>query len=152
MIIDTQKWNKYNITQKLLNALISNPSKFTLLDQDALNLILQKQIKYINKKYNYHSTNKISAKDDIALLHFVHIPKPWHLSWYYSHSINPYNKYLYKNFEDLTPWKGLPFRLPISYKEMRYHSMYLREHKHFSGALYWQIKYLITKIKYLLKK
>lgn len=29
--------------------------------------------------------------------------------------------------------------------------MYLREHKHFSGALYWQIKYLISKIKYLLK-
>ena len=106
LIIDTMKWNASNITQKSINLLIENPKKYDYPDQDALNLVLHQQVKYIYKKYNYYNNNKISTNDNISLLHFVHIPKPWHLSWYYSHSINPYNKYLYKNFEDTTPWGG----------------------------------------------
>ena len=98
------KWNTSNITQKSINLLIENPKKYDYPDQDALNLVLHQQVKYIYKKYNYYNNNKISTNDNISLLHFVHIPKPWYLSWYYSHSINPYNKYLYKNFEDTTPW------------------------------------------------
>ena len=152
LIIDPLKWNTKHITEKLINILTSTPEKFTFLDQDALNLILSKNVKYINSKYNYHNNRSINSKNDICLLHFVHIPKPWHLSWYFCDNINTYNKYLYRNFENLTPWKNLSFVLPTTYKEMRYHSMYLRKNKYYFKSIYWQIKYIINKITYFIKK
>lgn len=150
LIIDTLKWNASHITKKLLDVLTSSPEKFSFLDQDALNLVLSKNVKYIDQKYNYNYRNNknIKLKNNICLLHFVHVPKPWHLSWYICDNINSYNKYLYRNLENLTPWRNLPFTLPKTYKEMRFHSMYLRKNGYYLKAIYWQIKYLIHKILY----
>lgn len=151
LIINTLKWNSSHITEKLLNVLISNPDKFKFLDQDALNLILDKNIKYIEQKYNYHNNKNINFQNDICLLHFVHIPKPWNLSWYVCDNINSYNKNIYINFENLTPWKNSPLTLPGTYKEMRFYSMYLRKNRYYYKSIYWHLKYLINKILYYIK-
>lgn len=157
LLINIPKWNEYNVFSKLISLLKETPEKFTYPDQDALNLILSNKVQYIDEKYNflnyiYRDLNKSNINfSNIILLHFAIHPKPWNIAWYLSPNCNKFNKYLYKSYEDLTPWKNTPLTYPNHYKEMKRYAKYLRWNKNYLKSFFWYLKYSIYKIIYLIK-
>lgn len=151
LIINITKWNKFNTFTKVLQAIQNEPQKFRYLDQDALNLILTNHIQYLDTKFNCIDINNIDKKN-IILLHFAAHPKPWNICWSLSPNCNEFNKNLYQYYEKQTPWSNLPPTLPRNYKEMEFYAKCLRKHKYYIKSFHWYLKYLLAKIKYLIKK
>lgn len=151
LIINVQKWLALNITEKLLSILQKTPHLFIYPDQDALNIILTKNIKYIEQKFNYAINKNMSSNSDVVLLHYVHKPKPWELIFPTSSYINKYNKDFYNYYEALTPFKNLPLLEPITYKEMHHYSKYLYSKKYYIKSLKYFLLYVNKKIKSKLK-
>lgn len=154
LIINIKKWNQLNIFKKLILELQTNPDKLECLDQDALNIVLQDNVKYIQDYYNYlilynRGKNLTLTNSKIILLHFAAIPKPWHLAWTLSPNCNSFTKNIYKNYEDNSPWKNTPLVIPSHYKDIRRYAKYLKQHKLYLKSLKWYIKYSIAKIKQL---
>ena len=73
LIIDVIKWNNFNTLEKLLYNIKNTPEKFQCPDQDALNLILTQNIKYIDQKFNWFNWSNTWTEQtikDIILIHF----------------------------------------------------------------------------------
>lgn len=158
LIVDIAKWNQFNIFEKLISHVNHQPEKFPFLDQDALNLILDKKIQYVSSKYNYFNwvyykkAPENLSLNDIILIHFGSYPKPWGIAWPSSKYYNKFNANLYLNYEKQTPWATEPLNPPKYYKEMKRYAKYLLKNNQISNSLFWYYKYSITKIQYLLKK
>ena len=148
LAINIKKWNSFNTYSKVINCLIRNPEKFSFLDQDALNFVLTKRIKYLSNKFNCIDLNTIDNKKDIVLLHFAANPKPWHLAWSVNPQCNDFNAMLYQKYESLTPYKNECLILPRDYKEIEYYSKNLRKKGFYRKSFEWYIKYIVAKLKH----
>ena len=152
MLINIQKWNEYDIFNKLIDILSNNMYNFKFPDQDALNLILTQKILYLPRKFNYFNgfypwhKDSISNKE-IILLHFTSSPKPWDLGWEVSSMSNEYNRDLYKIYENQTPWKNFPPIYPKHYTRLRIYSRDLYNHGYYLKSIKYYILYLLTKLK-----
>lgn len=150
LVIDINKWNKFNTIEKLLYNIKANPEKFKCPDQDALNLILIKKVKYVSSKFNWFNWSNVWKKDtkkDIVLIHFGSHPKPWNYTWYTNPHCNKYNINIYRDFEKLTPWKDEPLQMPTKRQDIRCYSSWLMKHNEFIKGLKWYLKYLKVKFK-----
>lgn len=146
LVIDIEKWLSFDISNKAFYELIKNPLKYDFLDQDILNVILSKKIKYLPNIFNCIELNKISHKENIIFLHFTARPKPWHLAWSINKQCNNFNKNLYQNYESFTPFANFPLIPPQTYKEIEYYAKDLKRKKHYLKSLKWYLKYLYKKI------
>lgn len=104
LIIDVKKWNNFNVLEKCLDILNENPKKFLYQDQDALNLVLTKKIKYLSKNFNCISFSNINLFE-IVLLHFANQPKPWNEKWKLNIIYNDFTKNIYSFYENQTEWR-----------------------------------------------
>lgn len=152
IIINIKKWNLLNIFDKLIKEILTDPKKFYMLDQDALNLILTQKIAYLPKKFNYFNGFYPWHKDsitnkEIILLHFTSSPKPWDLGWEVSSMSNDYNRDLYKTYENQTPWKNASPVYPKHYRRLRIYSQDLYHHGYYLSSIKYYILYLLTKLK-----
>lgn len=152
LLINIQEWNKYNISNKLIEILSTTSYDFKFPDQDALNLILTQKIAYLPKKFNYFNGFYPWHKDsitnkEIILLHFTSSPKPWDLGWEVSSMSNDYNRDLYKTYENQTPWKNASPVYPKHYRRLRIYSQDLYHHGYYLSSIKYYILYLLTKLK-----
>ncbi|MFQ2825034.1 glycosyltransferase family 8 protein [Aeromonas allosaccharophila] len=95
MLMDLGKWRKNNISQQALKLLVDN-NGFEHNDQDALNIVLQNKVLYLDEKWNAQPNHL--AKNDISepvLVHFCGQEKPWHV--YCAHPFK--NSYLVSRAE-----------------------------------------------------
>lgn len=115
LIIDIKKWNDNKISDKILTVINNYRNTIKYEDQDALNIVLSKKVKYISKKFNCIKLNDIDNKE-IVLLHFANHPKPWRQDWPLNIIYNKFSKNLYKQLENETPWANLPLEKNNSYK------------------------------------
>jgi len=115
LIIDIKKWNDNKISDKILTVINNYRNTIKYEDQDALNIVLSKKVKYISKKFNCIKLNDIDNKE-IVLLHFANHPKPWSQDWPLNIIYNKFSKNLYKQLENETPWANLPLEKNNSYK------------------------------------
>ena len=147
LLINNDKWNTFNTVEKVLMILNKDELKETLLfpDQDALNIVLTQNIKYLSSKYNCIDIDSIDKYSKV-FVHFTASPKPWHLAWFVNRQCNKFNANLYQEYEKKTPWANIPLVLPRDYKEMEYFSKDLRKAGKYIMSLKWYIKYLIKKI------
>lgn len=144
ILIDINQWNAYNVADKVMSALTTDPKKFRYLDQDALNLVLVGQIYYLEQKYN--RMNVPGAKwEDTVVIHFAAHPKPWMIAWPLASIVDTKIKDCYKTYEAMTPWENTPLALPKSYKEMKIYSRCLRQQGAHLKSLYWYLQYIIKK-------
>jgi lipopolysaccharide biosynthesis glycosyltransferase len=154
LYINVKKWNDFHTEEKVNNILLEHKQHLCYPDQDALNIVLQKNVLIIEPDWNYLFT-WIAYKDQNKFLetenelpyfvHFTGARKPWyqeHLgaaqAWYV----------FYKHF---TPWKSHPLE---NYKnKMRitdyriYAKRYLKK-----GHIFEAIKYAFLYIKLKIKK
>lgn len=156
MLINCREWTEENIAEKCLRML--EGKEFSFLDQDVLNIILEKEVLFIDAKYNFqYSLSKLldDAKvpsivpipdDDIIILHFIGASKPWH-SWVKTCSIVK----KYNEIKRNTEWHRLELQKPFHYKNMhkaarvaKKEKMYIDMFKYYCAYALWKIKFLLT--------
>ena len=115
LIINIKKWNDNKISDKVLSIINKYRNIIKYEDQDALNIVLSRKIKYISKKFNCLNLRDINNKE-IILLHFASHPKPWNEDWSLNFMYNNFTKDLYKQLENKTPWRNSPLEKNSSYK------------------------------------
>ena len=151
LYINTQNWKKFD-TENKANQILLSLQNFNLLypDQDALNIILQNQVAYIDVKWNYLFTWMNNQEKESffhnkqSLPYFVHFTGARKI-WYQEHTGIAQNIYcFYKHF---TPWSNQPLK---SYKNKMRSVDYRIYAKQFlkKGKIIQSIKYYIT---YLIK-
>ena len=144
LVIDVVKWNSFEVFNKVLEAITANPEKFKYLDQDALNLVLQGQVKYLSPIFNCIDAENID-KDKIVLLHFAAQPKPWNVAFLHSKNCTKFNRDLYDYYELRTPWAHTPLDQPRNYKEYKQYARSLKRNKQYVKSLVYWLKYFKTK-------
>ena len=150
LIINIDNWNKNMISEKIISILSNPQNKLEHPDQDALNIILNKKVIYLEKKYNRINMNRVDINND-CLLHFAAKSKPWHLSWLVSPTCNKVNRDIYSYYEEMTPWKKMSVEKPKTYKQMHFYAKCLKKHYKYLRAVKWYFKYMFTKIIFILK-
>ncbi|KKQ61467.1 MAG: hypothetical protein US81_C0006G0023 [Parcubacteria group bacterium GW2011_GWE2_38_18] len=101
LIINTDKWQKLDITNKALDFAIKYPEKIETADQDALNYTCQGLWSEFDKKYNHEVIyNETNDSEDSVITHYIGDIKPWHYE--YPNKIGNYAKYA-----NSSPWKNI---------------------------------------------
>lgn len=142
MLMDIEKWNLENISEKVLTVLTENIGKFSLQDQDALNIVLDGKTALLpptwNQVYNMGQMTQ-DLLPGTMLLHYAGSIKPWRLS-----GRHPISRH-YRDFENRSPWAGSPLLPPAGYKEMEVYSRLSFRERDFATGLRWYWRYLTTK-------
>ncbi len=104
LVVNLKDWRERNFTEIATDFITRNPQLVKFWDQDAINVLLEQNIKYLDIKWNYCG---VFSKDlNIKILHFVGIHKP--CSKHYKKNAN---KRLYYRYLLKTPyWRIKYFR------------------------------------------
>lgn len=129
MWIDISEWEKEQITEKIFSYQGADPRRFSGQSQDIMNLVLDGEIKFIDRRFNGGSDN------GILIYHFCGRNKPWHMV------ISEGDK-LWCHYLDLSPWPSLPDPLPPKEASHYYNYKLLME-------LAWRKKEIIKAFKYM---
>ena len=144
MLIDIDKWHDNNISDKALALLDEKSSLYDFPDQDALNVLLENKVLFLDKKYNYlyakeQSTKNISA-ENLAIIHYAARPKPWYI-WYDYPLGTCYQKYIKDSL-----WAEIPPVAPRTYQEMKLMAKAMKRAGKTGEMLRWYGRYCITKV------
>ncbi|AIF53734.1 glycosyltransferase [Pelosinus sp. UFO1] len=137
LYIDLKAWNENQISEQAIELL--RQRKFFLLDQDALNILLDGRAKFIDRRWNEicnmeKKNSKVS--EEAVLVHFASRNKPWH-TW----CIHP-EKELFIRYSEASLWKDVPFfSQPRSYKEMKMMGAAMLHQGNYKEALSWYWRY-----------
>ena len=127
LVIDVDKWREQKLTQRVLNAYRKQGARFSLLEEDALNLVLDGDFTELPSEWIAFSEafNPLLLRRQPAnlLLHFVNDGKPWfrycapemeELYWGYV------RRSLWVDMKPLEPWEvKIAFLAGINAKESR---------------------------------
>lgn len=149
LVINVDKWNKINFLEEATKLLINNPKIFKFPDQDVLNIILTGKVKYLDTKFNcfvdYRNCREPIKNEDIILLHFSALPKPWNIAWSISKVANDFNRNLYAYYEQRTPWKDIPLYKPKTYKEIAVYVRALYGNQEYLKTCIWFLRYILSR-------
>ena len=142
MLIDVEKWNAADFSAKVLKVLSENKGRFSLLDQDALNLVLDGSVSPLSGVWNQVYDLGQMTHDPIPgtiFLHYTGAVKPWRLAG--RHRLSAH----YQKHEAQSPWSDSPLLPPANYKEMEIYARLSLKAGDISTALRWYGKYIRTK-------
>ena len=129
MWIDIAEWEKEQITEKIFSYQGADPRRFSGQSQDIMNLVLDGEIKFIDRRFNGGSDK------GVLIYHFCGRNKPWHMV------ISERDK-LWRHYLDLSPWPSLPDPLPPKEPSHYYNYKLLME-------LAWRKKEIIKTFEYM---
>lgn len=144
LYIDINKWNDAQIAEQAVELLQKNPEKYTYLDQDVLNILLDGKTRFIDRKWNYlYDMRKMDSElpNGIILIHFIG-DKPWQ-QWSQHHFMVE----LYRKYAKESPWANVPLVEPSHYKDEKRMARSYAKRNMYMKALYWYSKYAVSKIK-----
>ena len=161
MFVDINKWNENSYSELCIRK--ASETVWRFLDQDVLNIVLDKKFVCLPKEYNFqYSLSRLidnSAKPNeeklsvsILIVHFIGASKPWH-SWTQCFSaVEQYNKIKEKSF-----WNDNGIVFPDEMKGERYKYMHksaiiCKKNANYFEMIRWYVKYSLEKIKYHLYK
>lgn len=141
MLINVRAYNKEKILSKFVQVIDTKREVLFFFDQDAFNIVLSRQVKYIDNKYNYQNLDK--PVDNPCFVHFAGVRKPWFKNFDY-YFFDEWRK-VYHDSE----WRNIPLKYKDNVKpsEYRYQAQY-----HFCKGRYFSAvtdycRYLFRKIK-----
>lgn len=142
MYINLKEWNQVEASERMVELL--QVKHFSLLDQDAINVILSDEGGILPVRYNqFYKKNKvdnIKIPDDTVIVHFAGAIKPW--QYWCNHPI----KLKWEEIKNSSEWKGYQYKIK-NYQENRIMARKLRKEGRGLLALKWYGKYVINKIK-----
>lgn len=129
LLMNLKYWRDNLIKEKLVDYIFNNPEKCLYPDQDALNVILERKVYFLDYKYNFQelmlddANNSFLHKDkwdkikkafeQPIIIHYTKPIKPWHLEYQ-----GPF-KYLFLKYKSLSLWSSFPL-LQIITRKQRY--------------------------------
>jgi lipopolysaccharide biosynthesis glycosyltransferase len=144
MYIDVKKWHDEKIASRAMQMILKDPLKYTSLDQDVLNVLLDGKTKYIDIRwdhiYNMGFMNHKLPKKTV-LIHYTG-DKPWQRWTEHHFMVTRYHGYMEKS-----PWGLVPLIEPTHYKQKRKMANSYKKQKEYFRALKWYIKYIVTRTK-----
>lgn len=159
MLFNLKFCRENNFTKKCFKYVKSNFDKIVYNDQDVINVISNKNISYLDLRWNAQSCeykgsydggwNKLAQKSFI--IHFISDKKPW-----VPGNRHPFKKLFYK-YLLITPWKSNIFRyimfdiISIFYKKIKHDN--ICKYKIFNNTVFSKEKFdYSTKYKFLFLK
>lgn len=142
LLINVQRWLQENISDKTISILESQGHKFKYMDQDALNIILEGKVRFVEKKYNsifmlghQEADYKVLPSVDTVFLHYAGADKPWQ-KWNKQAGTQFYTN-IYLN----SPWSSHHFDIPKNDGQAKkMYKLMFREKKYLS-SLHWYLSY-----------
>lgn len=137
--INNLAWMEHSVSERVYNLLIEKGDSFLYFDQDALNMVLNGKVFYLNQKYNmqikagHKTTNFLQeAPVDTVFLHYVGEDKPWQI-WNTQNIAKHYRKY-----RQLSPWGNISLASPNKSKELKkyYKSLWFQRQYFLTGVIY----------------
>ena len=127
LLINLEYWRKNNTTQKLTEYIYNNSEKCIFPDQDALNIVLEKEALYLDYKYNYQELmllkkeecflhkskwEKLLKDGEIpVIIHYTGLVKPWILTC--EHKL----KSEFLKYKTISLWKDTKLKPQYSFIE-----------------------------------
>lgn len=142
LLINVQRWLKENISDKIISILESQGHKFKYMDQDALNILLEGKVRFVEKKYNSifmlgheEADYKVLPSVDTVFLHYAGGDKPWQ-KWNKQAGTQFYTN-IYLN----SLWSSHHFDIPKNDRQAKkMYKLMFREKKYLS-SLHWYLSY-----------
>lgn len=149
LMFNFTNWFNKSLVNKMADILLKYDTNLLYPDQDALNIIMSGNIRYMDSAYNRINVSREADGADklknTKLLHFTAHPKPWTVLWQYCG--DNMLKGIYEKYEALSPWKDEPLQLPVHYKHKKWYANHLRQEGKYRAAFYWYYQYIYTKFK-----
>ncbi|KAF3999962.1 glycosyltransferase family 8 protein [Glaciimonas immobilis] len=149
MYMNVTSWMAQEITEKTILSILENGKNYRFPDQDALNVVLEGKIQYINRKWNFlydliHDLEKDHRQmrdiGPVGFIHFAGAVKPWN-DWCLHASTDLFIKY-----HKRSPWADIALDpAPRNYKEMRMFSRFLMKRGEVFNSFRWYMKYLAAR-------
>ncbi|MEY1579338.1 glycosyltransferase family 8 protein [Providencia manganoxydans] len=153
MLANLENWKKNNLMTAFITSLNKNKDNTLFPDQDILNMISDGHTLYLNKNYNflYGMDNELKTRnneyykekliEDVKLIHYVGISKPWH-EW-----INYPSAKFFRDIYNDSIWSSLPLEKAITAKQWKKKSSHERLQRKYLISLISHLKYIIVKLK-----
>jgi UDP-glucose:(glucosyl)LPS alpha-1,3-glucosyltransferase/UDP-D-galactose:(glucosyl)LPS alpha-1,3-D-galactosyltransferase/UDP-glucose:(galactosyl)LPS alpha-1,2-glucosyltransferase len=142
MLIDVEQWNKNRISERAMGILSKKSQYLEYLDQDALNIVLEGNVSFIDEKFNTifklrHDCTSYTtdAPLNTVFLHYVGEDKPWQ-KWNEQLVCNHY-----RNIYRASPIAEIPFDSPQNDQQAKKLYKLLFKKKKFLASIYWRFKY-----------
>lgn len=119
LLVNLDYWREYNCYKLFIQFIQEHGDKILMHDQDVLNCVFRKNVKWLPLTYNFQSGFILSVsnrrynvelqmeiddcKTDPAIIHYTVYHKPWHISCFH-----PYRK-LWRNYLSKSEWAGYHF-------------------------------------------
>lgn len=148
LLIHVDRWNAEEISERALRELVTHGNTLGFPDQDALNLVLQGKVRFLDRSWNYmpelekvgHVEMDVRLPEGIRFIHFAGRIKPWH-------AFNPARnmRNLFLKYLNGTEWQRDGLDMPKNYKQMHLYANYLLKNREVTSGLGWYMKYLWAK-------
>ncbi|UDG80721.1 General stress protein A [Candidatus Hartigia pinicola] len=153
MLANLKNWKKDQLTLNFFNLLHDTKNQSLFPDQDILNIITRNKILYLNKNYNcfYEIDSEIKSKniyaykdkitDEVKLIHYVGISKPWY-DWVNYPSIKFFRE-IYQNSQ----WSTVPLEKASTSIQQKKKFSHKRLQKKYYASFISYIVYILFKIR-----
>lgn len=142
MLINVQKWNEIGISEKALQSLTNSEKPLQYLDQDALNIVLEGKVCYVDRRFNHiemlaHNVHgyKKDVPADTCIIHYAGADKPWQ-QWNQQNVCQYYQK-LYRH----SPVASRSFDLPLNHHQAKKMYKTMFRTRQLLRGLYWRLRY-----------
>ncbi|ENZ0174741.1 glycosyltransferase family 8 protein [Providencia rettgeri] len=157
MLANLDSWKKNNLMDNFVSEISKNKDNSLFPDQDILNMISDGHNLYLDKNYNFlygmddepkiknSEYYKKKLTDDVKLIHYVGVSKPWH-EW-----VNYQSAKFFRNVYNDSIWSSLPLEKALTAKQWKKKSSHERWQSKYFSSLISHLNYIIVKLKKKLK-
>lgn len=142
MFVNVHNWNRLQITEKAFTFKGADPKRFLGQSQDILNLVMDGDIVFLDKKFNVMQES--TDVKDCVIYHFFGRFKPWEME------LNKYDA-LWRKYLELSPWPALtdkfPPKKPQYYHDYKKVAKYYKENNNWLNMIESYFWYSILKIR-----
>lgn len=142
MFVNVHNWNRLQITEKAFTFKGADPKRFLGQSQDILNLVMDGDIIFLDKKFNVMQES--TDIKDCVIYHFFGRFKPWEME------LNKYDA-LWRKYLELSPWPALtdkfPPKKPQYYHDYKKVAKYYKENNNWLNMIESYFWYSILKIR-----
>ena len=146
MLVDTNIWEKKQITEKAFSYQCEPKKRFLGQSQDVLNLVFDGANFFLPAKYNVYDGGEYDEGDSV-IVHWTGRRKPWQMV------LTQFDK-MWRQYNALSPWPTitniLPIKKPENYHDFQQWGHYQKRNGNFRGYLYGIFWYAVLRFRYKL--
>jgi lipopolysaccharide biosynthesis glycosyltransferase len=142
MLINVKQWNMECVSENAFHILNTSTKRLQYLDQDALNIVLENHVRYIDNRFNYinmlaHDDKGylVDIPEDVCIIHYAGADKPWQ-EWNQQKTCQ-----YYRNIYHRSPIAEHPFEMPKNNQQAKKMYKTMFRSCQFLRGVYWLIRY-----------